>query len=136
MKPTILVLVLMSLGFSDQALARTPLAVSYPLEEVWPTTVRFLRVDRGFPIREKDDEAGYILFEYREGNQSYKGSFEFIQTIDTQRRPATRIVVSIPDLPRHFEHILLEKLSLKIREDRGTPAPPPSKTPPPVRDAG
>jgi hypothetical protein len=121
---------------STQAQARTILAISYPLEEVWPSTVRFLRVDRGFPIREKDDEAGYILFDYREGNRPYKGSFEFIQTTDTQGRPATRIVVSIPDLPRHFEQILLDKLSIKIREDRGYPAPVPNKTAPPARDAG
>jgi uncharacterized lipoprotein len=131
-----MVLCLAMLVYSAQAKARTTLVVSYPMEEVWPTTVRFLRVDRGFPIREKDDAAGYVLFEYREGNRLYKGSFEFIQTTDSQGRSATRIAVSIPDLPRHFEQILLDKLSIKIREDRGYPASPPSKTPPPARDAG
>jgi hypothetical protein len=131
-----LVLCLGFVGWSSHAHARTTLAVSYPMEEVWPTTVRFLRVDRGFPIHEKDDVAGYILFDYREGNRPYKGSFEFIQTTDTQGRSATRIAVSIPDLPRHFEQILLDKLSIKIREDRGLPVPPPMKLPTPTRDAG
>lgn len=116
-------------GISVQA--RMPVMVSYPIAEVWPTAVRFLRVDKGFPIKEKDDDAGYILFEYVDNNRPSKGSLEFVRATDTQGREATRIVLSIPDQPRHVEQMLLDKLVAKVRDDRGSPAPPPSKPVPP-----
>ena len=117
--------------------ARTPVLVSYPLADVWPTAVRYLRVDKGFPIREKDDDAGYILFEYVDNNHPTKASLEFVRATDTQGRESTRIVISIPDQPRHVEQMLLDKLVAKIRDDRGSPAPPPVKPaiPPARKDA-
>jgi len=131
-----LALTILLVGLSVEA--RTPVLVSYPISEVWPTAVRFLRVDKSYPIREKDDEAGYILFEYTDGNRPAKGSLEFIRTRDRQQRDSTRIVMSIPDQPRHVEQMVLDKLVAKIRDDRGLPAPPPpvkSNPPPPSKDA-
>ena len=37
---------------------------------------------------------------------------------------------SLPDLPRHFEQMLLDKLTAKVKDERGTPAPVPRKRPP------
>jgi hypothetical protein len=84
-----------------------------------------LRIDRNCAIREKDEAAGYILFDYPEGRKVYKGSIELIRSTDSEGRDVTRVVASLPDLPRHFEHLLLDKLAARLREDRGSPAPPP-----------
>jgi len=113
------------------ALARSTAILSYPLGDVWSTAVRFVRVDRGYTVREKDEESGYILFDMVEGSRTYKASLELIRATDDQGRDATRAAFSIPDLPRHFETMLLDKLSTKVKEERGSPAPPAPKKPPP-----
>jgi hypothetical protein len=102
----------------------------YPMADVWPATVRFLRVDRGFPIKEKDESAGYVLFEYTDGPKPCRASLELIRTVDVEGRDATRIAVSIPDLPRRYEQMLIDKLASKLREDQGPPAPAPKRNKP------
>jgi hypothetical protein len=109
------------------ALARSTSVLPYPPAEVWPTAIRFLRIDRGATLRERDAESGYVLFELSEGSKVYKGSLELVRTVDTEGRDATRVVANLPDLPRHFEITLLDKLALKLREEYGSPAPPPSR---------
>ena len=59
--------------------ARTTDITPYPITNVWPSAVRFLRVDRGFPVREKDEPAGYVLFDYTDGPKPCKGSLELIR---------------------------------------------------------
>jgi hypothetical protein len=111
--------------------ARSLEIVPYPITSVWPASVRFLRVDRNFPIRERDESAGYVLFDYTDGPKSCKASLELIRVTDPEGRDATRLAVSIPDLPRRYEQTLLDKLAVKIRDDHGPPAPPPPKPEPP-----
>jgi hypothetical protein len=111
------------------ALARSSSALPYPFEEVWPTAIRFLRVDRGATLREKDSESGYVLFDLAEGGKTYKGSLELIRITDPEGRDATRVVANLPDLPRHFESTLLDKLAYKVRDEYGSPAPPPPRAP-------
>jgi hypothetical protein len=115
--------------------ARTTEIASYPISDVWPAAVRFMRVDRGFPVREKDEAAGYILFEYTEGPKSYKGSLELIRANDSEGREATRIAISIPDLSRRVERMLLDRFVAKLSDDHGPPAPPPRKSEPARPDA-
>jgi hypothetical protein len=110
---------------AGSALGRSAAVLSYPVAEVWSTAVRFVRVDRGYTVREKDEESGYILFDLVEGTKTYKASLELIRVADDQGREATRAVFAIPDLPRHYETVLLDKLEAKVREERGVPAPPP-----------
>lgn len=112
------------------AAARTMEVVSYPITEVWPTSIRFLRVDRGFPVREKDEAAGYVLFDFTDGPKVSKASVELIHAVDPEGRQATRIAVSIPDLPKRYEQMLIDKLAGKLREDHGPPAPPPKRNRP------
>jgi hypothetical protein len=129
--PLVLVAVV---AWATPAAARSSAVLPYPLADVWPTAVRFVRVDRGYTVREKDEESGYILFDLVEGTRTYKASLELIRATDDHGRDGTRAVFSIPDLPRHYEQMLLDKLAAKIREERGSPAPaPPPKKPPSER---
>ncbi|HEX7499335.1 MAG TPA: hypothetical protein VF524_03430 [Polyangia bacterium] len=119
------------------AWSRTIAIAPYPITSVWPAAVRFLRVDRGFPVREKDESASYVLFDYTDGPKPCKGSLELIATTDPEGREATRIAISIPDMPRRYEQMFLDKFVAKLHEDQGPPAPPPRKpAPPPAPDAG
>jgi hypothetical protein len=111
--------------------ARTTAIVPYPVVDVWPASVRFLRVDRDFPVREKDDAAGYILFDFTDGPKPCKASLELIRATDPEGRDATRLAITIPDLPKRYERMLIDKLEVKLREDHGPPAPPPRREKPP-----
>jgi hypothetical protein len=115
--------------------ARSLETVPYPITMVWPAAVRFLRVDRDFPIRERDEAAGYVLFDFTDGPKPCKASLELIRAADREGRDATRVAVSIPELPKRYEKLLLDKLAAKIRDDQGPPAPPPRKPEPPQPDA-
>jgi hypothetical protein len=116
--------------------ARCVGTVPYPIADVWPSAVRFLRIDRNCVIREKDDAAGYILFDYPEGQKVYKGSLELIRASENDGRESTRVVASLPSLPRHYEQLLIDKFAARLREDYGSPAPPPPRKPAPEPDAG
>ncbi len=120
---------LLALLVGTRVSARTTGVLSYPITEVWSTAVRFIRVDRDYPIKEKDEGSGYILFDMAEGPKTYKGSLELVSTVDPEGRDATRAMFSVPDMPRHYETLLLDKLSAKLKEERGSPAPPPPKKP-------
>jgi hypothetical protein len=100
---------------------------------VWAASIRFLRIDRGLKITERDQEAGYLLFEYKDDGKVFQGALELTPTEDAERRKATRIALKIDGRPSYIEDTLLEKLEEKLREDLGDPAPPP---PPPPADAG
>jgi hypothetical protein len=121
------------------AQARSAVVLSYPLGEIWSTAVRFIRVDRGYVVKEKDPASGYVLFELVESGKTYKGALELVSTTDDDGRDATRASFALPDLPRHYETMLLDKLGAKIREERGTPPPAPPRKPSgerPAPDAG
>jgi hypothetical protein len=105
--------------------------ISYPFEQVWPTAIRFLRVDRGFSVTDRDVEAGYVLFEFpidedRRGN----GSLEMFRTEDSSGRPSVTVSISTGAGPIHMPNTLLDGLAAKVREERGQPAPPPPKDSP------
>jgi hypothetical protein len=137
-RASLLALVLAGLFFAPRAAeARGVGTVPYPITDVWPSAVRFLRIDRNCVIREKDETAGYILFDYPEGQKLHKGSLELIRASDGDGRDITRVVATLPDLPHYLEQLLLDKLAAKLREDHGSPAPPPTRKPEPAEpDAG
>ena len=91
-------------------------------------------------MREKDEAASYVLFDYTDGPKPCRGSIELIRAIDREGREATRVAISIPDMPHHYEQMLLDKFVAKLHEDEGPPAPPPPKPtplpPPSPPDAG
>src|SRR5262245_19338485 len=52
----------------------------YRFDQVWPAALRLVRVDLGCEIRERDAEAGFVLFDYKEGSRVVPGSIEVIRT--------------------------------------------------------
>ena len=109
------------------AVARSEKQVGYSAEKVWPAAVRFLRVDAGLTVTEKDQAAGYVLFELREEGKVFPGSLELV-VVDE----AVRVVITIADRPAYIETAMLAKLERKLRAELGGPAPSTPK-PDPVR---
>ena len=124
----VIVAVIIALGPAVAA-ARSTTTLPYPPNEVWAAAVRFLRVDRSLPIREKDEAAGYVLFDYNDGGKGYKAALELIPFSDNEGRVTTQVALTIAGLPRRYEGALLEGLGAKIRDERGSPPAAAAKRP-------
>ena len=90
--------------------------------------MRFIRVNAGLKVIEKDAEAGYVIFEFKEEKKTFRGSLEVIEVVKDGRK-LLRFVMTIEDRPQWVEIELLTKLERKLRAELGTPAPTPSEKP-------
>ena len=105
--------------------------LSYPFSQVWPTAIRYLRVDQHYKLSDKDKKAGFILFRYPvESEVEGEGSIELIEIVDAAKRPSVKIIVRMSHGPHHLAFTVAKGISDKIRKERGQPAPPPSTHPP------
>ncbi len=111
----------------------------YPIKQVWPTAVRYLRVDRKYVITDRDQDAGYIMFEFPlNGTSKGSGHLEMIETTDASGRESVNLVVNTGAGPTYLPSSIADGLAAKILEERGQPAPfapkaptPPETSPPP-----
>jgi hypothetical protein len=113
------------LALATPALARSEKSLAYPRDQAWPAAVRFIRVDERLKIVEKDGDAGYVLFELREENKTFRGSLEVIDTLKDGRH-VVRFVIQIEDRPAWLEIEMLNRLERKLRAELGAPAPAPT----------
>ena len=105
-------------------------------DEVWGAAIRLIRVDQGYPIKDRDQTVGYFLFDYRDDGRTYPGSVELVR-IEDQGGGPIRAVIQIPAMPSYIERMLLDKLRKKrgarpsakeaLVDEHGEPAPPPKK---------
>ena len=123
------------LAASSAAHARSEKVLAYPREPAWSAAVRFLRINAGLKVIEKDAEAGYVIFEFKEDKKTFRGSLELIEVVKDNRK-VLRFVVTIEDRPQWVEIELLTKLERKLRAELGTPTPTPTprKDEPPKKD--
>lgn len=138
MRPTLLLTVLLLLTTSvfapSVAESKSARKVSHSYDRVWPTAIRFLRVDEGLKIVEKDSDSGYVLFELADDGKVFTGSVEVIRREDSQKRDAVEVILRIQKRPSYMEHAILDRMLLKIRDELGSPKAPPKKAPPPPKE--
>ena len=129
----VLVLLVLLAGTAD---ARTEKMLAYPRADAWATAVRWVRVDEHLKLVEKDADAGYVLFELREEQKTFRGSLEVIDTIKDGRH-VVRFVLAIEDRPTWLEVQMLNRLERKLRTELGAPSPAPTpKQDEPPKKAG
>ena len=94
--------------------------IAFPFADVWPTAVRFLRVDEGYTLVERDEQAGYILFRFMPPGQrkEAQGSLELVR-----HGAHTEVIVAMPTRPEHHERVLIERLLAKVKRELGNAAP-------------
>ena len=122
--------------------AETAYESAYGFDRTWNAALRLVRVDLGCKITEKDDQSGYLMFEYRSaeggGKKVTSGSMEFVKPRDSDG--PVRIVLQLPQMPRYHEQVLIDALVRKMRTEYGDPRPARSKPEPaplaPARDGG
>ena len=113
---------------SSVAFARSEKTLAYPRDQAWPAAVRFIRVDERLKVIEKDNDAGYVLFELREDKKTFRGSLEVIDIVKDGRH-LVRFVIQIEDRPSWLEIEMLNRLERKLRTELGAPAPAPTPKP-------
>ncbi len=99
--------------------ARSSATFAYSLDEVYSTTVRFIRIDRGCTITDRDPHAAYLMFECKDGKQVRHGALELYPTPDGVRGQLT-----LTEEPEYMELRFLELLGRKVRDERGEPRQP------------
>ncbi len=122
-----LVAALLILGAAGPAFARSDRDFPFGFSQVWPALVRFLRVDEHLKVIEKDESAGYVLFELTEEKRTFSGAAEMTHGADG----TTKVIIRIQDRPSYMEEGLLDRLGNKLHEELGDPPPAPSPPPPP-----
>jgi hypothetical protein len=118
-----------------EAQARSAYESAYGFDRTWNCALRLVRVDRGLKITEKDEQSGYLLFEYRspESSKPSAGSLELVRTGGDQ---GVRVVVQLEKMPRYHEQVLVDDLAKKLRAEYGDPPPRKRDAPAAPPDAG
>jgi hypothetical protein len=90
----------------------------YTKAQTYNAALRYLRVDLGYEVTEKDPDAAYLLFRLApEGKKTQvSGSFEIVE-----QRDSVRFYVRLPELPQYREAVLSDGLLKKLRTEYGEP---------------
>ena len=119
---------MVALGWQNEANAKVSFDSGYTIDQTYNAALRFVRVDLGLTVTEKDPKAAYIMFDYKHpeaGNKTTPGSIEVL--------PAGNVVkvhVQLPAMPRYHEQVLVNGLQKKLRDDYGEPPSRPAPAPP------
>jgi len=109
------------------AAARIEVTSPYTKAQTYSGALRYLRVDLGYEIVERDPDAAYLLFQFVPTGKSdpTRGSVEVIEVEDR-----IRVIVQLPELPEYRESMLRDGLLGKLAGEYGAP---PERTKPAER---
>jgi hypothetical protein len=129
--------VLFALGLSGllvvtSARARVEGDSAYTKMQTFSAALRYLRVDLGYEVVEKDPDAAYLIFRYAANGQAKDTLTGTVEVVETESR--VKVFVQIPRMPEYHERVLRDGLLRKLREEYGVPPPRAEKKPGP--DAG
>jgi hypothetical protein len=130
-------LLLAELLCAGGAAARVEARSDYTKTQTFSAALRYLRVDLGYDVVEKDPDAGYLLFRYAAPGrrEATSGNIEVVET-----KGDVRVFVQLPEMPEYHERLLRDGLMKKLRDEYGAPparGKPPAKAPAkPSGDAG
>jgi hypothetical protein len=123
--------------FSKFAGARVGGECGYSKAQTYSGALRYLRVDLGYEVTERDPDAAYLIFRYQLPGQSKATATGTVEIVDADGH--VKLFVQIPTMPEYHERVLRDGLVRKLRSEYGTPpqkatpAPAPKK---PEGDAG
>lgn len=115
------------LASSATADARVEDSSAYSKDQTFSGALRYLRVDLGYEITERDAEAAYLLFRYVPSGQK-EPTHGSIEIIEADGR--VKVYVQLPKMPEYHERVLSTGLMKKLRAEYGEPPKPkPDKKP-------
>jgi hypothetical protein len=110
----------LALFVSRGALARAEAEAPYSKAQAYSAALRYLRVDLGYEVTEKDPEAAYLIFKYEVPGQSRQATTGTLEIVDGSN--LVRIYVKLAKMPEYHEQMLRDGLLRKLREEK-KPAP-------------
>ena len=106
---------------TPRAMARVDGSSSYSKAQTYSGALRYVRVDLGYEVVEKDPEAAYLIFRYSPPNGAKEGSLTGTLEV-VEAGGAVRLFVSLPRLPEYQERVFRDGLLKKLRDEYGPPA--------------
>ncbi|MCH2109062.1 MAG: hypothetical protein MK135_07020 [Polyangiaceae bacterium] len=105
-------------GDLSQAAAKYSETTTYRSEQVYRAALRFLRVVKHFDVVEKDEQTGYLLFQYQApgAKKTTPGAIEVIDSSE-----GTRLIVRLNSYPSYHEAHLADEVLKKLKDDYGAP---------------
>jgi hypothetical protein len=130
----VLVVVLL---IAHSATARVGGDSDYSKQQTYSGALRYLRVDLGYEVTERDPDAAYLIFRYQLPGQNKATATGTVEIVDADGH--VKLFVQIPTMPEYHERVLRDGLVRKLHDEYGTPArkpvaPAPEKKP--EADAG
>ncbi len=101
-----------ALLFSPGASARAEAEARYSKAQAYSAALRYLRVDLGYDVTEKDPEAAYLIFKYEVPGQPKQASTGTLEIVDGT--DLVRIYVKLSKLPEYHERVLRDGLLRKL----------------------
>lgn len=113
------------------AKAKASADLRYSREQVFSSALRYLRVDLGIEVVERDADAAYLLFNLQDAKDPgpRTGSFEIVETSD-----GVTVHVQLAKSPGYRESMLRDGLVRKVSSDYGPPSRKPEAPAPPKKD--
>lgn len=117
----------MTLAAPSTAFAKQSQNYQYRFSQVWSGTFRLVRVDMECKVTDRDDEIGFLMFQYTDGDRSYPGSIQLVP-VRENGKDLIRVEIQIPSQPTYVEIMILDKLRKKLASEYGEPVevPPPA----------
>ena len=117
------------------ATARVGGECEYSKAQTYSGALRYLRVDLGYEVTERDPDAAYLIFRYQLPGQNKATATGTVEIVDADGH--VKLFVQIPSMPEYHERVLRDGLVRKLHDEYGEP---PRKPPPPEKkpegDAG
>ncbi len=110
---------------STGAEARVEADSDYTKAQTYNAALRYVRVDLGYEVVEKDPDVGYLLFRYEPPGRKNNPTNGSIEVVESKER--VKIVIQLPQMPTYHETTLRDGLLKKLRVEYG--APPKKKKP-------
>ena len=102
----------------------------YSKAQTFSGALRYLRVDLGYEVVEKDPDSAYLVFKYITPGQPKSDATGTVEVVEAGEH--VRVFVRIPRMPEYHERVLRDGLLRKLRDEYGAPAP---RTPAPKAPA-
>jgi hypothetical protein len=119
--------------------ARVDGASGYSKAQTYSGALRYLRVDLGYEVVEKDPDAAYLIFKYTAPgggkNAAVTGTLEVIEATGG----GVRLFVNLPRMPEYYERVFRDGLMKKLKDEYGAPPPvvkKPAEKPPTEKKPG
>lgn len=132
------VLLSAALLFAHSATARVGGESEYSKAQTYSGALRYLRVDLGYEVVERDPDAAYLIFRYQPPGQNKGNATGTVEIVDTDGH--VKLFVQIPAMPEYHEKVLRDGLIRKLHDEYGVPphkpAPPAPPQKKPEADAG